>query len=143
MNDDPVKVAADWVAYARLGPDSASEQVFADGWVLVDLAMDGSPLAWDAIVNVIRGFPEEDFYSIEQTDAQKVGGLTSAGPLEDLISEHGSVFIDVIEKEAGKDRRLAWALGGVWQSNTPGIIWDRVRCVADYSYWKRSSPNSK
>jgi len=139
MKDDPTKVAMDWIAYARLGPDSAPEEVFSDGWVLVDLAMDGSPIAWDAIVQVIRSFPEEEFYSIERTVAQQVGGLAAAGPLEDLISEHGSVFIDVVEMEARKDRRFAWALGGVWQSTTPEDIWDRVRRVADYSYWKRSS----
>jgi hypothetical protein len=139
MKDDPAKIAADLIAYARLGPDIAPEEVFDDGCVLVDWAMDGSPLAWDAIVQVIRSFPEEEFYSIDQTVAQKVGGLTAAGPLEDLISEHGALFIDAIEMEAARDRRFAWALGGVWQSTTPGNIWDRVQRVADYSYWERSS----
>ncbi len=71
MKDDPAKIATDWIAYAHLGPDSAPEEVFADGWVLVDWAMDGSPLAWDAIVQVIRSFPEEEFYSIDETVAQK------------------------------------------------------------------------
>ena len=141
MNDDPAAVATDWIAYALVGADNAPEEVFADGWVLVELAMDGSPLAWDAIMQVIRSFPEEEFYSLDHTVAQTVGGLTAAGPLEDLISEHGSAFIDKIEMEAGKDRRFAWALGGVWESTTPADIWDRVRRVADYSYWERSSAN--
>ena len=132
-------VASDWVAYARLGPDKAPEQVFADGWVLVDLVWDDPVSAWEAIKAVVRRYELNEYHSPSQTEAQTVVGLLAAGPLEDLLSENGSSFISAIEAEAKNDARFAWALGGVWQSTTPDEIWARVERVADYSYWERGS----
>ena len=133
------KVASDWIAYARLGPGNAPEQVFADGWTLVDLVWDDPGTAWQAIKAVVRHYQIDDYYSLDATEAQTVVGLLAAGPIEDLLSREGASFIDAIEAEAKADKRFAWALGGVWQSTTPDDIWSRVQRVADHSYWKRPS----
>lgn len=133
------KLASDWIAYARLGPDHAPEEVFADGWVLVDLVWDDPATAWEAIKAVVRHYPPDEYYSESRSEAQNVVGLLAAGPLEDLLSERGSSFIDAIEAEAKSDGRFAWALGGVWQSTTPDALWTRVQRIADYSYWTRPS----
>ena len=133
------EVASYWIAYARLGPDSAPEQVFADGWALVELVWDDPAAAWEVIKAVVRHYTLDEYYSISRTEAQEVVGLLAAGPIEDLLSEKGSLFISAIETEAATDKRFAWALGGVWQSTTPDDIWARVRRVADDSYWERPS----
>lgn len=137
MTYDPDKVASDWIAYARYRPDEAPDQIFADGWVLYDLVEDDPRLAWEVIKVVVRRYPIQDYYSARKTEAQQVVGNMAAGPLEDLISTRGSEFIDAAEIEAGLDRRMAWTLGGMWQSTTPDEIWHRVQQVADYAYWKR------
>jgi hypothetical protein len=65
MHKDVEKVASVWIAYARLGPDNAPEQVFADGWALVDLACDDPKTAWQAIKAVVRHYQLDDYYSVE------------------------------------------------------------------------------
>ena len=139
MTGDVEKVASDWIAYARLGPDNASEQIFADGWALVDLVWDDPQTAWQAIKAVVWHYQVDDYYSADPTEAQAVVGLLAAGPIEDLLSREGPSFITAIEQEARADKRFAWALGGVWQSTTQNDLWARVQRVADVSYWKRPS----
>lgn len=141
MSNDPEKVASGWITYSRYGSDEAPEQIFAEGWVLYDLVEDNASLAWDAMKVVVRRYPESDYFSINETEAQNVVGHLAAGPLENLLSTRASAFIEDVEKEASRDRRMAWALGGVWQSTTPDDLWSRVQQVADYSFWNRRRPN--
>src|SRR5688500_9129183 len=110
----PEQMASDWIAYARLGPDKASEDEFADGWEMVLAAMDEPLVAWEAIKLVLDRYSEEELNSEASTEAQEVIGLLAAGPIEDLLSYNES-FIDSVEAEAHRDGRMAWALGGVWQ----------------------------
>ena len=136
---DPEKIASDWIAYARLGPKQAPETLFADGWVLVDLARGDPATAWAAIKAVVASYSEEELYSCDETEAQRVVGLLAAGPLEDILGAHGARVIGAVETEARRDRRMAWTLGGVWRSTMSDDIWARVQHAADYSYWKRPS----
>jgi hypothetical protein len=108
---------------------------------LYDLVEEDASLAWQVIQIVVRRYPEGDYYSSDETEAQRVVGLTAAGPLEDLLSTRASEFIEDVEREARRDRRMAWTLGGVWRSTTPGDLWARVQKVADYSFWDRPTEN--
>lgn len=54
-------------------------------------------------------------------------GKVAAGPLEDLLSHHGSEFIDRIGAEAKIDRRLAWMLSILYQGNITDSVWERVQ----------------
>jgi len=139
MEQGNEKLAADWMAYARLGPDNASEQVYVDGWELVEIARENPAGAWEAIKVIVDYYPEPEYHSCNKTEAQSVVGLMAAGPLEDVLSAHGTRFIGFVETEARRDRRMARALGGVWRSGMPEEIWMRVQQAADYSYWKRTS----
>lgn len=132
------QVASDWIAYARYDdPNAAPETVFARGWVLNDLVSDDPELAWQAIKTVIGTYPENDIFSEAKTEAQAVIGLLVAGPLEDLLSFFGRQLIDSVEAEARRDPRMAWALGGVWQSAMTDPVWARVQAAAgDHLYWK-------
>jgi hypothetical protein len=142
MSHSLEQIASDWIAYARYGSSEAPDQVHADGWVLYDLVEDAPTLAWDVIQIVVRRYTLADLYSATKTEAQDVVGLTAAGPLEDLISSFGLDYIDAIEEEARRDQRMAWTLGGVWQSTTPDDVWARIQVVADNSYWERSATSA-
>ena len=61
--------------------------------------------------------------------------MLSAGPLEDLLSDHGDAVIDRVESEARKNPAFASLLGGVWQSSMSQPIWDRVQAVWDRRGW--------
>lgn len=53
--------------------------------------------------------------------------MLAAGPLEDLIADHGAEFIDRIEREARHSPRFAYALTGVWpQGEADNAIWARI-----------------
>ncbi|MEH3047444.1 DUF6869 domain-containing protein [Sphingomonas adhaesiva] len=141
MSRDLEKIASDWIAFARYGASEAPDRIHAAGWVLYDLVEDAPATAWDVIQIVVRRHTLGDLYSFAKTEAQDIVGLTAAGPLEDLISSCGHDYIDAIEQEAHRDQRMAWTLGGVWQSTTPDEVWYRVQLVADNSYWERPMRN--
>ncbi|WP_417806908.1 DUF6869 domain-containing protein [Thioclava sp.] len=53
--------------------------------------------------------------------------MLSAGPLEDLITDHGADFIDKIEREARHSARFAYALTGVWPADEADpALWARI-----------------
>jgi hypothetical protein len=61
--------------------------------------------------------------------------LLAAGPVEDLLDLHGEQFIDRIEAEAKRSPAFARMLGGVWQTNTPPKIWQRVEAARSGKFW--------
>jgi hypothetical protein len=137
MTIDAEQLASDWIAFARHDRGKVPEQVFDAGWALCDLVEDDPQAAWEVIKLVVRRYSEQDYYSHEKTEAQTVVGNLAAGPLEDLLSAQGALFIDAVESEARADRRMAWTLGGVWQNAMTNEIWARVQRAADSSYWSR------
>jgi hypothetical protein len=80
-----------------------------------DLDHENPEACWQAILTVLAREP-----------SQKVLGVLSAGPLEDLLHHHGPQFIDRIEVEARDDPAFKELLCGVWQSSTDEI-WARVQ----------------
>ncbi|MGH6615417.1 DUF6869 domain-containing protein [Sphingomonas sp.] len=140
MDMSAEQIVADWIAYGRYATHAdAPEQVQADGMSMLELPEDDPELTWDVIRRVISQYSENDLFAVEKTEAQRVVGRVAAGPLEDLLGYHGGSFIDRVEAEARSDRRMAWALGGVWQLMMPDDLWGRVESIADRSYWVRAS----
>jgi len=70
---------------------------------------------WAAILEVLTRNPSDDVIS-----------NLAAGPLEDLIDDHGPEFIERIETESRRNPSFRHLLGGVWQSSTPEV-WARVQ----------------
>src|SRR5882672_11112318 len=70
--------------------------------------------AWEAVLAVLAATTNE--YTLSNL---------AAGPLEDLLNQHGGTFIDRIEKLARSDPRFQELLCGVWRASTPEI-WRRV-----------------
>jgi hypothetical protein len=130
MKPTPDKIAADWIAYARYDPNKAPEEVYLSGWVIYDLAVDDPTLAWEAIKLVVYSYSEDELFAKSDNEANNIVGNTAAGPLEDLLANHGPQFIEAVELAARIDRRIMWALGGVWQNSMTDEIWARVQIAA-------------
>jgi hypothetical protein len=79
-----------------------------------DIEADQPEIVWAAILSII-----------DKTSNDRVIGNLAAGPLEELIGNHGPAWIDRIENEARRNPKFRHLLGGVWQSSTPEI-WARV-----------------
>ena len=89
-------------------------------WWAVQKFMPGTDRAppddcWAVILEVLSRNPPD-----------KVISVLAAGPLEDLIDDHGPEFIERIEIESRRNPSFRNLLGGVWQSSTPDI-WSRVQ----------------
>ena len=80
-----------------------------------DLMQEQPNECWQAILAVLDREPGEN-----------VLGILGAGPLEDLIHEHGPAFIDRIEFEARENPPFKALLTRVWESSTPDV-WARVQ----------------
>jgi len=125
------RIAEDWIAYARHEDVSdAPEQVAADAQSMVELPQEQPELAWDVIKCVVDRYSVAETFSSEETEAKRVLGWVSAGPLEDLLGLNGEAFIDRVEVEAQRDRRMAWMLGGMYQFLMSDEVWARTRRVA-------------
>lgn len=125
------QIASDWIRYSSYREnENVSDLVFARGWLLHDIARAWPALAWEAILNVVGRFEEAELFCDNPTDAQEIVGHLAAGPLEDLLVNHGAAIIENVEVEARRDRKMAWALSGVWQNAMAEDVWRRVQFVA-------------
>jgi hypothetical protein len=99
---DREQFVRDW--FAEWAPETP---VF--GWasdLLFDAVTDDPETAWDLVVRLVAGAPDGDAL-----------GWVAAGPLEDILCEHGADFIDRVEALAGSDERFRRCLGGVQGEN--------------------------
>jgi hypothetical protein len=85
-------------------------------WEKMDRLISYKPeVAWEVILQLIhRAFSE------------KIIGLIAAGPLEELLAQHGEAFIKQVEEMARKDERFCFCLAGVWQNAISASVWQRV-----------------
>lgn len=141
MGIDASQIAADYISYARHDPRNVPEDDSAKGLSLEWLVEDDPAEAWSVIKLVVASYALSEYFSADKkrTEAQVVVGRLAAGPLEDLLSAVGPSLIETVESEAQRDRRMAWALGGVWQFKMTDDIWARVQRAADHSWWDRDT----
>jgi len=86
---------------------SASEGNESHEWAfseLVDLVHEQPERAWQIILALTDRARDPDSVA-----------LIAAGPMEDLLSEHGPAFIARVEERAAADPKFNHMLGGVWR----------------------------
>ena len=76
---------------------------------------------------------------VEEISSRKLSdrliSVFAAGPLEDLLAQHGALMIERVEIKAKKEQSFASMLGGVWQNDMSGEIWQRVQAAWDRRGW--------
>ena len=92
-----------YLRHAALG--SADEEYFW-GWEAVTEFVRSRPAAeaWELVLELLDRASEDEV------------GLVIAGPLEDLVCQHGATLVSEIEQRAVADEYFRWALGGIWLS---------------------------
>lgn len=121
--DLPVaRLAERWLGYLRATLPDDAPQDHPDFWtfsLLVDLAREAPDLCLDVVLAALP---------LCQTPEELA--LVAAGPLEDVITEHGAAVIARIELEAPGNARLRLALSGVWPQGSAGTaLWSRVQAA--------------
>jgi hypothetical protein len=61
--------------------------------------------------------------------SDKAVGSLAAGPLEDLLGNHGPEYIERVEELARKDPKFNFLLGGVWRNSMTDEVWQRVQAA--------------
>lgn len=126
MNPSDLKSLAEaWVAFWLAEAGSAEREALF--WVCDhewDLVRSEPLVAWAMILEIFK-----------INSSNKIQEVLAAGPLEDLLAEHGTRVIDLVEFEAKKSRAFAKLLGGVWQNSMNDEIWKRIQAVWDLRGW--------
>lgn len=103
---------------------SADEDAFTehpDVWtadLMFDLVHDHPDLALDAV----RA-------TLDRCTRPEEVALLAAGPMEDLLSEHGAAMIARFEEEARGSDRFRYALTGIWRNEIAPMVWARVEAA--------------
>jgi hypothetical protein len=130
MKGTPEQIASDWIAYTQLDPSKAQDDTHERGWIIYDASYDQPTIAWEAIKAVVSRYSEDELFTERETVAKRILANTAAGPLENLLAEHGADFIESVELEARRDRRMLWTVGCVWQNSMSDDVWARVQRAA-------------
>ncbi len=81
-------------------------------------------VGFELVLNILRRKPTIEIIEV-----------LAAGPLEQLLSNHGELVIEWVEKEAKSNKEFAGLLGGVWQNAMSEDIWNRVQSLWDRREW--------
>ncbi|MCB1338824.1 MAG: hypothetical protein KDK10_15675 [Maritimibacter sp.] len=120
---DPSFVAHTYLEYVELrGRDGVAANRLAWSWACThELVRSAPDLAFQIVLLMI------DAMTTEQQAA-----AIAAGPLEDIVADHGPAFIDRIETLALRSPRFRFALSGVWPlDNEDSAEWKRVEALQD------------
>jgi hypothetical protein len=120
--------------------DETVMREIAQTWIQFHYLSEGSAernglfWAYELLDDLVKENPEEAWKVIEIIRRSDGGDVIlsnlAAGPLEDLLCEHGDLFIDCIENAAKDDAPFRKLLGAVWKSRMADSIWARVQAVA-------------
>jgi hypothetical protein len=120
------KLADAWIRHWHAPKDSDEREktAWASGEV-IELPYDGkSEELWQIILNVH-----------ERDQSITIRQVLSAGPIEDLLSHFGELYIERVEEKARQDPAFAKVLGGVWQNRMSDEVWQRLQAVWDRRGW--------
>jgi uncharacterized protein DUF6869 len=105
----------EWSQHDQTGTFSDSDALSQ----VSDLTRQDPEAAWDVILQVLG--------LIEPKPQNPLFQSLAAGPLEDLLCHHGSVFIDRVEQLARRDPNFNLLLGGVWNGGISPDVWARLQ----------------
>ena len=121
------KLALAWMAHARaFRMDRSNRENIWAAEQIWELENEAPEDLWKVILVIHRLNSSQEAVIVQNL---------SAGPLEMLLTKHGSRFIERVEEQARKDPTFATLLGGVWQNKMPEEIWSRVKALGDVSQW--------
>ena len=90
--------------------------------------------ASDELDDLVRGEPERAWpiilSLIHASDSDQFLAIVAAGPLENLVCEHGPAFIERVERLSAQDGQFRHALAGVWGwSRMSAELQERLRAA--------------
>ncbi len=120
IETDDLALAATWIAlqYAK----NNSQEHEAKFWSFEEMARlqaSDPERCWSIILKI---------FAQDQSDYLLAN--LAAGPLEDLLAQHGERFIERIETLARQEPRFRFATQMVWRNSISAPVWARLRKAA-------------
>ncbi len=119
------EVAKAWIEMWDIELEDPARNMY--GWVddfEYEAVYENPDLAIDLVLEVLNHAPTD-----------KTKEVLAAGPLEQVLANHGSKIIERVESLAGSNPDFSSLLGGVWQNSMSPEIWQRVQRVWNRSGW--------
>ncbi len=110
-NTEITRIADNWITLK-------SNDSFSDSELDLELPFNQPDICLDVILNILE--------KIDAIAENKVFDILAAGPLEDLLYEHGNVIIDKVEILARTNSKFRKLLNGVWDSEIDKSLKDRL-----------------
>ena len=110
------------------------ENDLTKSWIEFQLEKsDGLFWAWEELEQLVQKKPEKAWMLVQDicdaSNDEKVLGALSAGPLEELIVQHGKEFIDRLEIKVRQCPKFAKLIHGVWVDSD--AIGTRVKALKE------------
>ena len=113
--DEIESIANGWLQHMRLEPPEDR----ANSW------------AFDTLYDLCFASPEDAWLVTQARLSRELNlhlkSLVAAGPIENLLAQHGPLFIERIEDRAMKDAEFKTILGGVWKNTRESRVLPRLR----------------
>jgi hypothetical protein len=114
---DDQALAATWINYSDvLWSQGPTDSPAAAAWAVVDAIVRENPQRACSIILAI--------IATDRSDA--TFAHLAAGPLENLLAEHGLAVIDWVEDTALQNDGFRHLLGGVWPRRISPEVWARL-----------------
>lgn len=114
------RLITDWIVMHHAAEDSVEYEQHRWADVrLSEIVRDNPSLSLDLVLSILA-----------RDTSDRVLANLAAGPMEDLLGQHGDKIIAAVERVAHDNPSFKRLLGGVWQGEMPDRIWERVRAVA-------------
>lgn len=126
--------------------DKGNEELLIDAWISYNEALEDSPekdtniwaynvlestlvykdpqLSWSLILKILKSDLSDRVFS-----------MLAAGPLEDLLGEHGDTIVPLVDKEAKKNPKFLKLLGGVWKNSISDENWKHIQSLVGENKW--------
>lgn len=118
---EKARLVAAWIE-GQAAPER-SELAAKNWWAIeamFEIPFEQPELAWELILRIHAA-----------TDSEEVRTMLAAGPIEDLMEQHGAEFIERVETFARRDPLFRRLLAGVWLSESPRSEWQRFYKAAN------------
>ncbi|HVX62460.1 MAG TPA: hypothetical protein VHC19_17710 [Pirellulales bacterium] len=112
------EIAAAWIAHWEQYDLTREFGKREEGFDDFDLPREQPELCWETILTILEQIPADP--------EDGLFGVLAAGMMEDLLTNHGTAFIERVEAQAARDPKFNLLLGGVWLTRMSEEVRDRV-----------------
>lgn len=116
-------------------PSDEDLQALLHDYLFLELGSEEQQLAFDDAADLLSDAPEDCWRLIQlaatmDLTAEQIAYF-AAGPVEDILGQHGTVFIDRLEVAARGQPTMRKFVAGVWRGQMSDSIWGRVLDLRD------------